>query len=242
MVTDMNIQIYADGADIKTMAALARDDRISGFTTNPSLCRKAGVTDYRDFAKQVLAVVGGKPVSFEVFSDDMGGMERQAREIASWGKNIYVKVPITNTIGEYTLEVIERLTLEGIKLNVTAIFTLDQIRAAIEALGGASGIISIFAGRIADTGRDPVQIVRYAVGKTRNGKTKVLWASTREVYNVVQADECGCDIITCTPDIISKLGGIGGDLTQRSLETVKEFFNDGKGYSLLNLKAKNGFG
>jgi len=227
----MNIQIFADGADLETMRSLVANPVVSGWTTNPSLCRKAGVTDYREFAKQVLAIIDGKPVSFEVFSDDMGGMERQAREIASWGDNVYVKIPITNTAGESTAEVIEHLMAIGVKVNVTAILTRDQIKTAINALDGADGIVSVFAGRIADAGKNPVTPVLYAVGR-RVGETKILWASTREVYNVVQADECGCDIITCSPAIIAKLGGIGQDLTQRSLETVKEFFNDGKGYSI----------
>ena len=227
----MNIRIYADGADLETIARLADDKRIAGFTTNPSLMRKAAIADYREFAKRVLAVVGAKPVSLEVFADDMTGMERQAQEIASWGGNVYVKIPITNTAGESTAEVIEHLVAIGVKVNVTAILTREQIKTAINALDGADGIVSVFAGRIADAGKNPVTTVLYAVGR-RVGETKILWASTREVYNVVQADECGCDIITCSPAIIAKLGGIGQDLTQRSLETVKEFFNDGKGYSI----------
>ena len=227
----MNIRIYADGADLETIARLADDKRIAGFTTNPSLMRKAAIADYREFAKRVLAVVGAKPVSLEVFADDMTGMERQAQEIASWGGNVYVKIPITNTAGESTAEVIEHLVAIGVKVNVTAILTREQIKTAINALDGADGIVSVFAGRIADAGKNPVTPVLYAVGR-RVGETKILWASTREVYNVVQADECGCDIITCSPAIIAKLGGIGQDLTQRSLETVKEFFNDGKGYSI----------
>src|SRR3990167_10572746 len=206
MVT--NVKIYADGADLETMRSLAANPIVFGWTTNPSLCRKAGVTDYREFAKQVLAIIDGKPVSFEVFSDDMGGMERQAREIASWGDNVYVKIPITNTAGESTAEVIEHLMAIGVKVNVTAILTRDQIKTAINALDGADGIVSVFAGRIADAGKNPVTPVLYAGGR-RVGETKILWASTREVYNVVQADECGCDIITCSPAIIAKLGGIG---------------------------------
>lgn len=231
MVNQMRVKIYADGADLSSMAELAASPLIAGFTTNPSLCRKAGVTDYREFAKQVLAIVGDKPVSFEVFADDFAGMERQAQEIASWGKNIYVKIPITNTAGESTAEAIEHLVGIGIKMNVTAILTHDQIKAAVNALEGSDGIVSVFAGRIADAGNNPVTSILYALGR-KIGKTKVLWASTREVYNVIQADDCGCDIITCTPAIISKLGGIGQDLAQRSLETVKEFYNDAKGYSL----------
>ena len=225
----MQIKIFLDGADIASMVALA--GKVDGYTTNPSICRKAGVTDYRVFAKNAIAAANGKSISLEVFADDMAGMERQAQEIASWGGNVYVKIPITNTAGESTAEAIEHLVAIGVKVNVTAILTRDQIKTAINALDGADGIVSIFAGRIADAGSNPVTSVLYAVGR-RVGKTQILWASTREVYNVVQADECGCDIITCSPAIIAKLDGIGQDLTQRSLETVKEFFNDGKGYSI----------
>lgn len=227
----MNIKIFADGADVATMAEFAKDDRISGFTTNPSLVRKAGVTDYREFAKQVLAIVGDKPVSFEIFADDLVGMERQAQEIASWGKNVYVKIPITNTAGKSTAEVINHMVAIGVKVNVTAIMTQHQAQIAIEALDNSDGIISIFAGRIADAGSNPMICIKYAVWLAR-GETQILWASTREIYNVVQADECGCDIITMTPDIIKKLGGIGANLEQRSLDTVKEFYEAGKGYSL----------
>ena len=227
----MNINIFADGADLETMEKLAADPRVSGFTCNPSLMRAAGVNDYHAFAQKVLDIIGDKPVSFEVLADERMEMERQAREIDSWGKNCYIKIPITNTAGESTAEVIEHLVAIGVKVNVTAILTREQIKTAINALDGADGIVSVFAGRIADAGKNPVTTVLYAVGR-RVGETKILWASTREVYNIVQADECGCDIITCSPAIIAKLGGIGQDLTQRSLETVKEFFNDGKGYSI----------
>lgn len=227
----MNVQIYADGADLASMAVLAKNSQIAGFTTNPSLCRKAGVTDYREFAKQVLVIVGEKPVSLEVFADDFAEMERQAQEIASWGKNIYVKIPITNTAGKSTAEVINHMVAIGVKVNVTAIMTQHQAQIAIEALDNSDGIISIFAGRIADAGSNPMICIKYAVWLAR-GETQILWASTREIYNVVQADECGCDIITCTPDIIAKLGGIGANLEQRSLDTVKEFFEAGKGYSI----------
>lgn len=227
----MNVKIYADGADLECMRILTTRKNVAGFTTNPSLCRKAGVTDYRQFCKEVLAIVDGKTVSFEVFADDLAGMERQAQEIASWGNNIYVKIPITNTVGESTAEVIEHMVAIGVKVNVTAILTHDQIKTAINALDGADAIVSIFAGRIADAGKNPVTSILYAIGR-KTGKTKILWASTREVYNVVQADDCGCDIITCTPEIIAKLSGIGANLEQRSLETVKEFFEAGKGYSL----------
>ena len=227
----MQIRIFADGADLATMAELAKDDRVSGLTTNPSLVRKAGITNYRDFARQVLAIANDKPVSLEVFADDLAGMERQAQEIASWGENIYVKLPLINTKGQSTIEAIENLVKIGVKVNVTAVFTKEQIYLATRALDDSDSIVSIFAGTIADAGQDPMKFMRYAISH-RYGKTKILWASTREVYNVIQADECGCDIITCAPSIISKLGGIGAKLEQRSLETVKEFYNDGKGYSI----------
>lgn len=226
----MQVKIYADGADLASMAALASNHMVAGFTTNPTLCRKAGVTDYREFAQKVLAVIGKKPVSFEVFSDDMADMERQAIEIASWGENVYVKIPITNTAGESTEGVINRLA-GVVKINVTAVMTREQIKTAVTALDGADGIVSVFAGRIADTGKDPVKWIRYALEKA-HGKTKVLWASTREVYNVVQADECGCDIITMSPDLIDKISGFERDLSDYSLETVRQFKRDAEGYVL----------
>ena len=230
MVDDLDIEIYCDGADLESMAALAGN--VVGFTTNPSLVRKAGITNYREFAEKAITIVGSKPISFEVFSDDFAGMAREAREIASWGKNVYVKIPITNTKGESTAPLIETLASDGIKVNVTAILTREQSAIAVRALDGAPGIVSIFAGRIADAGQDPVKTVRYAVNKTRGSHTKILWASTREVYNVVQADDCGCDIITMSPEIIAKLGGLGRDLNEISLETVLQFHEAGKGYSI----------
>lgn len=232
MVADMNIEIYLDGADIQAMRALIH--RCDGVTTNPSICRKAGITDYAAFAKDAIAASGGKPISFEVFADDLLNMERQAHIIASWGENVYVKIPITTTSVASTAPLIESLAGEGLRLNVTAILTRYQVAIAVTALNGADGIVSIFAGRIADAGHDPVNTIRYAVSRTRarGGKTKVLWASTREVYNAVQADECGCDIITMSPDLIAKLDGIGRDLNAVSLDTIKQFHRDGEGFSL----------
>lgn len=219
------VKIYADGADLATMASLKCD----GYTTNPSLMKKAGISDYRTFAREVLAIAEGKPVSFEVFADDFDGMERQAREIASWGGNVYVKIPVTNTLGEFTGPVIERL--EGVQLNVTAILTAKQIHDVRGALGNAPAIVSVFAGRIADTGVDPVKVIREGWGTPRGRTHKILWASAREVYNVVQAEQC-CDIITLTPDLIAKLALFGKDLTRYSLETVQQFHNDAKGIAL----------
>jgi transaldolase len=223
------VAIYADGADLAQMKALAKNDRIAGFTTNPSLCRKAGVINYADFAAQVLDAIGNKPVSFEVFADDFKEMERQAKVLASWGSNIYVKIPVTNTLGEPTYDLIWRLVGHGIKVNVTAIFTAQQVRCSADALGG-TGIISVFAGRIADTGADPCRMMRSARAKIKD--TKLLWASAREVYNVVEAEECGCDIITLSPDLIAKLSGFGRNLTTYSLETVRQFHADAAGYVL----------
>lgn len=225
--------IYCDGADLATMKALAADERIEGWTTNPSLMKKAGVTNYRDFADAVLAVVKGKPVSFEVFADDFEKMERQAREIASWASNVYVKIPVTNTQANPSFDLIHRLSRSGVQVNVTAVFTADQARHAIGSLNGG-GIVSVFAGRIADTGADPCRVMRSARAKIdahRYG-TQLLWASAREVYNVVQAEDSGCDIITLSPELIGKLAGFGRNLTDYSLETVRQFHRDAEGYAL----------
>lgn len=223
--------IYADCTDLKQIGMLAADGRISGFTTNPSLMKNAGITDYRDFANRVLVATGGKPVSFEVIADDFREMERQANEIASWGKNVYVKIPVTNTLGNPAYDLIWRLAGAGVKVNVTAILTKDQVRFAIDSLRGRDSIISVFAGRIADTGRDPSRIMRLAQARI-DGKVKLLWASAREAYNVVQAEEAGCDIITLSPDLIVKLNGFGRNLAEYSLETVRQFHRDAAGLVL----------
>ena len=225
------ISIYCDGADLKQMVAYADDERVEGFTTNPSLCRKAGVTDYREFCLRVLDVIGDKPVSFEVFADDFPTMERQAKEIASWGKNVYVKIPVTNTQGSPSYDLIWRLAHDGIKVNVTAVFTPMQCRLAVDALDG-TGILSVFAGRIADTGSDPERVMRSAKAKIGSEDTLLLWASAREVYNVKQAEGCGCDVITLAPDLIGKLSGFGRSLADYSLETVRQFHRDAAGYTL----------
>ena len=227
----MSISIYADGADLAQMEALAQNKRVSGFTTNPSLMKKAGVTSYRHFARAVLDRVGDKPVSFEVFADDFKTMEEQAREIASWGPNVYVKVPVTNAQANPAYDLIWRLSRTGIKVNVTAVFTPQQARTAILSLDGDS-IVSVFAGRIADTGQDPARVMRSARAKIMHHSTKLLWASAREVYNVVQAEECGCDIITLAPELIEKLSGFGRNLTDYSLETVRQFHRDAAWLSL----------
>ena len=225
------VAIYADGADLKQMKALAENERIAGFTTNPSLCLKAGVTDYREFCQAVLDIAGDLPVSFEVFADEFDEMERQAREIQSLGENVYVKIPVTNTRAEPSYDLIYRLAKAGINVNVTAVFTPQQVRFSVDALDG-TGILSVFAGRIADCGSDPERIMRSARAKIGAEGTLLLWASAREVYNVKQAEDCGCDIITLSPDLIAKLSGVGRSLAEYSLETVRQFHSDAAGYSL----------
>lgn len=226
------VEIYADGADLRSMALLAARDDVKGLTTNPSLLRQSGVTDYRTFAREVLALSGGKPVSFEVLSDDLHEMEEQAREIASWGENVFVKIPITNSAGEFAGPVIGRLTVSGIKVNVTAVFTAKQAKAAAEAMAFPGNIISVFAGRIADTGVSPARIVLDAVMAARRAGARVLWASARQVYSVIEAENVGADIITLTPSLIEKLRDFGRDLDEFSLATVKQFAKDAEGITL----------
>lgn len=224
------IEIYADGADLRTMAALS--EKVAGFTTNPSLMKKAGITDYRVFAREVLAIAGGRPVSFEVLADDLQEMERQARVIAGWGAGVFVKIPVTNSLGESTGPVIRALTADGIRVNVTAIMTPGQARGAVEAIAQPGSIVSIFAGRIADCGHDPYAIVWDAVSVARAGGTRVLWASARQVYSVIEARRACADIITLTPDLIAKVDGFGRDLRAYSLETVLQFKKDAEGITL----------
>ena len=235
-LADLRIKIFADGADIPSIAKLAEDPLIKGFTTNPTLMRKAGIADYRAFAHEVLAAIPDRPISFEVFSDEFKEMERQAREIARWGENVYVKIPVTNTLGQPSYELIQRLTEAGIKLNVTALLTLDQVREVSAALSGRTpAVISVFAGRIADTGRDPVPLMAEAVELVRpHPNQELLWASPRELLNVFQADAVGCHIITATRDVLEKLTLLGKDLAAYSLETVKMFHEDARraGYKL----------
>lgn len=228
--------IYLDGADLSEMAKYAPPLNmtgwtVEGFTTNPSLMRKAGIGDYRAFAKAALACANGKPVSFEVFADDHPEMARQAREIATWG-NVYVKVPVVNSLGESSAAVIKALADSGIRVNVTAVFTEDQVREAAKALGESESIISIFAGRIADAGIDPTTLFYKARYWRKSSNVRTLWASVREVYNVVQADNCQADIITLAPELMQKLGGIGRDLTECSLATVQQFKRDAEGMML----------
>jgi transaldolase len=222
------MKIFADGADLESMVALAGDPRISGFTTNPTLMRKAGVSDYEAFARKVLDVVTTHPISFEVFADDAEGMLRQARRIASWGANVNVKIPVTNTLGESTVPAIRELSADGVRLNVTALMTLGQVESVTAACtGGAGHIISVFAGRIADTGRDPVPVMAEAlVLMSADPTLELLWASPREVLNISQAQALGVHIITVTSDLLAKLAGLGKDLEQFSLETVQMFHRD----------------
>ncbi len=227
-VQDLKVKIFADGADLKGILEMAKIPYVKGFTTNPSLMRKAGVTDYAGFARSLLGQIKTHPISFEVFADDFPGMIAQGRTIASWGKNVNVKVPVTNTKGEFTGPVLHALASEGVELNVTAIFTTEQVRAVAEALDpNVPAIVSVFAGRIADTGIDPVPHMRACKDiLTIRPKAELLWASPREVLNIFQADEIGCHIITCTNDMISKLNLVGKDLVAYSRETVQTFFKD----------------
>jgi len=224
----LRISLYADGADVSDMIAARESGIVKGFTTNPTLMRKCGVTDYETFAREALQAVSGMPISFEVFADDFDEMERQARHIATWGEAVFVKIPITNTRGESAVPLIRRLSAAGVKLNITAILTLDQVGATVDALDPAvAAIISVFAGRIADTGRDPVPLMTEARAIARKKpKSMLLWASPRELLNIFQADACGCDIITVTWDIIKKLSMVGKSLDELSLDTVKMFYND----------------
>jgi transaldolase len=228
MTPQLKIAIYADGADVRDMIAARDAGLVKGFTTNPTLMRKCGVADYAQFAKEALAATGGMPISFEVFADEFGEMERQARLIATWGDAVFVKIPITNTKGESSVPLIERLSAAGVKLNVTAILTLEQVRAVVDALHpDVSAIVSVFAGRIADTGRDPVPLMREAAEIcSEKPKAELLWASPRELLNIFQAEECGCRIITVTADILRKLAMVGKSLDELSLDTVKMFHDD----------------
>ena len=224
----LKIKLFADGADIEDMRRLANLSYIQGLTTNPTLMAQAGVSNYESFAKEVLTFIQGKPISFEVFSDDFDDMERQANKIAGWGDNIYVKIPVTNTKGASSAALVKRLASNGVKLNVTAILTLDQVSTIHDALlPDTPAIVSVFAGRVADTGRDPIPMMAAARELLADQpKTELLWASPREVLNVIQADQSGCDIITATPDILKKLSKLDYDLERFSLDTVCMFYND----------------
>jgi transaldolase len=229
-VDQLSVKIFADGADVAGMVELYRKPYIKGFTTNPTLMRKSGISDYRTFALQVLQAIPDRPISFEVFSDEFDDMERQAREIASWGDHVYVKIPVTNTRRESACDLVRRLSHAGVKLNVTALLTLDQVRDVTAAVaGGAPACISVFAGRIADTGYDPVPLMAAAVELMRLApNAELIWASPRELLNIFHADAIGCHIITVTHDILKKLSLVGYDLREYSLDTVKMFHTDAK--------------
>ena len=235
-IADLNVKIFADGADKAGMLEMYENPLIQGFTTNPTLMRVAGVRDYEAFGRSIVELIPDRPISFEVFSDELWEMEQQAHEVASWGENVYVKVPITNTRGESTRPCLRRLSAAGVKLNVTALMTLRQVREVANSVGdGAPAYASVFAGRIADTGRDPVPLMRAAaelLGPHPN--VELLWASTRELLNVFQADSVGCHVITVTNDVLKRLPLVGKDLQEFSLETVKMFYGDAAaaGYEL----------
>ncbi|HFK5862156.1 transaldolase [Streptococcus pyogenes] len=228
MTKKLNVKVFSDGAVLETMLKDLQTGLVTGFTTNPSLMKKAGISSYIGFAKEVLAKITDYPVSFEVFADDLASMEKEAEKIASLGDNVYVKIPVTTSTGESTCSVIQKLSAKGIKLNVTAIFTIEQTQAVVDHLtAGVPAIVSVFAGRIADTGVDPMPIMEEALRICRQKEgVELLWASPRETYNIYQADQLGVDIITCTTDLIAKLLLQGKDLEDYSLETVQMFLKD----------------
>ena len=222
------VKLFADGADKAGILEMYRSPRIDGFTTNPTLMRKAGITDYVAFAKDILKEIPDKPISFEVFADEFGEMERQAVEIADWGRNVYVKIPVMNTKRETSYDLVRKLSQAGVQLNITAIMTLEQVRKVAEAVqGGSSSFVSVFAGRVADTGVDPIPMMQEALELLKTApNAELLWASPREVLNVYQAEAIGCHIITATNDILKKLELNGKNLDVYSQETVQMFFND----------------
>ena len=236
------IKLFADGADKVGIMEMYQNPRIDGFTTNPTLMRKAGVNDYATFAKDILQVIRDKPISFEVFSDDLKEMEKQAMEIVSWGTNANVKIPISNSKGESSVDLIGRLSKQGVLCNVTAIFTIDQLKSILNILDDESKtFLSVFAGRIADAGIDPIPIMKKSVQSQKlKPKTSILWAATREVINIFQAENIGCQIITVPYDLVNKLSNIGKSLETLSLETVSKFYSDAKtaGYSIKFNNAK----
>ena len=227
-IEDLKIKIFSDGADKKEMLDMNSKTLIKGFTTNPSLMKKTGIKNYEAFAKDILSIIKEKPISFEVFSDDFDEMERQAMKIASWANNVYVKIPITNTKKQNSAKLIKRLSEKKVKLNITAIMTLDQVKTVVKILDKKiPNIISVFAGRIADTGRDPIPIMKDCLNEMKNyPNSELLWASSRELLNIIQSDDTGCHIITVTNDIINKLELINFDLEEYSLNTVKTFYKD----------------
>ena len=235
-LSELKVKIFADGADKASMVEMYASPIVKGFTTNPTLMRKAGVGNYRAFAHDILQAIPDRPISFEVFADEFEEMARQALEITSWGSNVYVKIPVTNTRGQPSADLLRRLSHAGVKVNVTALMTLDQVREVSKGLtGGPPSYVSVFAGRIADTGRDPVPMMAAAVELLRPfPNLELIWASPRELLNIFQADAIGCHIITATNDVLNKLRLVGKDLSQYSLETVMMFYDDAQraGYKL----------
>jgi transaldolase len=234
---DLKIKVFADGADINGMLEMYHAGIVSGFTTNPTLMKKAGIIDYEQFALEITKKIPDLPLSFEVFSDDFDAMEKEARKIGSWADNVYIKIPITNTRGESSANLIKKLSSEGLRLNITAMLTLEQVEKVLENLTpGAGAYISVFAGRIADTGVNPMPIMKETSKMCKSvAGVESLWASTRELFNIFQAQECGVDIITVTNDILKKLPNVGKDLMQLSLETVQMFYRDARslGYNIV---------
>ena len=235
-INNLKVKIFADGADKAGMLEMYRKPYVKGFTTNPSLMRKAGISDYRAFAKEILREIPDRSISFEVFSDEFNEMERQAHEIAGWSDQVYVKIPVMNTRREPSYDLIRRLSHDGVKLNVTALMTLEQVEQVVSSLYKKTpSYVSLFAGRIADTGRDPLPLMTAALKLLQTSpRAELIWASPRQLLNIFEADDIGCHIITVTPDIIKKLSQIGYDLTDFSLDTVKMFHRDAReaGFSL----------
>lgn len=227
-ISDLKIKLFTDGAEKSSILTMAQKPYMAGFTTNPSLLKKAGVTHYEAYAKDIVVSIPHHPISFEVFSDDLAEMEVQARRIATWGSNVFVKLPVMNTKKQELFSLIHKLSQEGVKINITAIFTQEQVDKSAAALkGGAAGNISVFAGRLADTGHDPIPLVKHAVQAANDvGNAEVIWASTREVFNVIEADRLGVHIITAPMDILLKLENLGADPFEMSLATVKAFVKD----------------
>jgi transaldolase len=234
---NLNIKIFADGANVKEMVKLYKDGIVDGFTTNPTLMRKDGVTNYEEFAKEVLSEITDLPISFEVFADDFETMEKEARKIDSWGKNIFIKIPITNTKGESSIELIEKLSHDGLTLNITAMLTLEQVKDVSKVISpDTKTIVSVFAGRIADTGRDPIPLMKEAVNILKSkSNAELLWASSRELLNIFHAESCGCHIVTVTNNFLKKAHLINKGLKEFSLDTVKMFHDDAvsAGYEIL---------
>lgn len=228
LLDELKVKIFADGADMDGILELYRNPYITGFTTNPTLMQKSGISDYEKFSRQLLEKISDRPISLEVFSDEFDDMERQARKISTWGKNVYVKIPVTNTRRESSAGLVRILAAEGVQLNVTALMTLEQVSTVSKALENhAPSYISVFAGRIADTGRDPMLQMKKAVEIMSPYKTQeLIWASPRELLNIFQADEIGCHVITVSHDILKKLSQVGKDLDDYSLDTVKMFYSD----------------